>query len=491
MKYDYDIIVIGGGAAGLTSAGLAASLGAKTALIEKNKLGGDCTWYGCVPSKSLLKAAKVANTFQTAEKYGIKNQKPEFDIKNILLQVKNIQEHIYEEADKPEIYENMGIDVINSFARFTNRNTIEVCDENICRRITSKYIIIATGSSPFVPEIDGLQEIQYLTNETIFSISELPQKMMVVGAGPIGSEMSQAFARLGSKIVVVTHNEKILPKDDAELSLQLKEILENEGIEYKMGYEIKKFIKQDNKIAAVVSSENNEETLLLDAVLISTGRKPNIEKLELEKAGIKFNNRGIIIDDYCRTNINNVFAVGDCAGSFQFTHYAEHMAKKAVSTALLKFPFKTEPDNITWCTYTDPELAHAGLTTDQLKKRNIKYKVYKFPFTKIDRAITEGNTKGMIKIYAKEFSGKIYGVDILGHGAGEMISEFALAIKNNIPLRKISDTIHPYPTYLLGNRRAADQWYVQKQSRFFVNLLIKIFNYNGQLPDTSNPERII
>ena len=491
MKYDYDIIVIGGGAAGLTSAGLAASLGAKTALIEAKKTGGDCTWYGCVPSKTLLKAAKVADTFRTADRYGIKNQTPIFDIKNIIQHIKDIQEHIYEEADKPEIYRNMGVDVIDSFARFIDRNTLEVCNEENCRRITSKYIIIATGSTPYVPQIQGLDQINYHTNETIFSIDELPQKMLVVGAGPIGSEMSQAFTRLGSEVVVVTHSEKILPNDDPELTLQLKEILESEGIKYKTNYEIKNFSKKDEKIAVTISSGKDEETLLFDAVLISTGRKPTIDKLALEKANVNFNNKGIIIDKYCRTNINNIFAVGDCAGSYQFTHYAENMAKKAVSTALLKIQFKTEPDNITWCTYTDPELAHVGLTPAQLKERNINYKVYKFPFSKIDRAITESNTDGWIKIYAKKLNGKIYGVDILGHNAGEMISEFALAIKNNIPLRKIADTIHPYPTYLLGNRRVADQWYIQKQSRFLVKLIMKIFDYHGQLPDTSDPDRIM
>ncbi len=492
MNYNYDLIVIGGGAAGLTSAGLSASLGAKTALVEYKKLGGDCTWYGCVPSKALLKAAKIIQTFQTAEKYGIKNQRAEFNFRDVISHVHEIQNDIYNEADKPEIYENMGIDVFNAKAMFIDKHTINLLHDNkSIFKTTAKYFVIASGGSPVIPKIEGINEISYHTNETLFSIDRIPRQLLVMGAGPIGTEMSQAFIRLGSEVTVVDHNSRILQQDDEELAIILQDKLKQEGIKYIFNCQVKKFNNISGKTEVLISLNGNEKIIECDSVLISAGRKPNIDNLNLQAAGVASTKKGIIINNNCRTNVSNIFAVGDCAEAFQFTHYAEHMAKKAVSTALLKIPFSIEPDNIVWATYTDPELAHAGLTQEQLNDRNIVYKIYRFPFNKIDRASAESNTEGLIKVYAKEFNGKIYGVDILGAEAGEMISEFALAIKNNISLRKISDTIHPYPTFLLGNRRAADQWYIQKQSVLFVKLLQKLFGSKGSLPDISNKYKVV
>jgi pyruvate/2-oxoglutarate dehydrogenase complex dihydrolipoamide dehydrogenase (E3) component len=432
------------------------------------------------------------HTFKTAGKYGIKNHQPEFNFCDVISHVHEIQNEIYNEADKPEIYEKMGIDVFQDKASFIDKHTISLIQENkSIFKTTSKYFIIAAGGSPVIPEIEGIDEISFHTNETIFSIEELPKKLLILGAGPVGTEMAQAFVRLGSGVIVVDHNNRILQHDDEELAISLQETLKKEGIKYYFNCDVKKFRNNSGKIEALISRKGNEKIIEYDSVLISSGRKPNIDNLNLKAAGVVSTKKGIKIDRNCRTNVSNIFAVGDCAEAFQFTHYAEHMAKKAVSTALLKIPFSIEPDNIVWATYTEPELAHAGLTQNQLKERNIRYNTYKFPFNKIDRALTESNTEGLIKVYVKEFSGKIYGADILGAKAGEMISEFALAIKNNISLRKISDTIHPYPTFLLGNRRAADQWYIHKQSALFVKLLQKLFGYKGRLPDISNKYKIV
>ncbi|MEO8398606.1 MAG: NAD(P)/FAD-dependent oxidoreductase [Ignavibacteriaceae bacterium] len=493
MKYNYDLIVIGGGAGGLTSSGLSASLGAKTALVEKSRLGGDCTWYGCVPSKALLKAAKVAYTFKSAEKYGIKSSNPEFDFSAIMKNIHKIQEEIYKEADAPEIYEKMGIDVIKAKAIFKDSHTIEVIDEKgLQRKITSKYFVIATGGSPVVPKIDGIKEIKYYTNENLFTLEKLPESIAIIGSGPIGTEMSQAFNRLGSKVTIIDIGERILQNDDEELAKLLQKILKAEGINYLFKNKVKKFEKINNKIKVVSENESRNETeVLCDAVLLSMGRKPNIDELNLDNIRVKTNKKGIIINKYCRTSVKNIFAVGDVGGTFQFTHYAEHMAKKAVSTALFHIPFSLEPENIVWSTYTEPEMAHAGLTEKQLKEKNIKYETYRFPFNKIDRAKTELETEGWIKIYAKSFNGKIYGADILGYNGGEMIGELSLAIKNGVTLRKFSDTIHPYPTYLLGNRRAADQWYVRKQSQTLIKFLQIIFGYRGKLLDKKNSEEIV
>jgi pyruvate/2-oxoglutarate dehydrogenase complex dihydrolipoamide dehydrogenase (E3) component len=299
MKYDYDLVVIGGGAAGLTSAGLSASLGAKTALIENKKLGGDCTWYGCIPSKALLKAAKVANTFKTSDKYGIKNHSPEINFKNIISHVHNIQNEIYNEADKPEIYEAMGINVINAKAKFIDKHTVEITDSDTStKKISAGYFIIAAGGSPVVPPIDGIDKINFHTNETIFLIDKLPEKLLILGAGPIGTEMAQAFNRLVSEVIVIDKSDVILQHDDKQLSGMLKNILEEEGIVYKLGYEVKKFEKSNStgRIIANISSEYRDEKIECDSVLVSAGRKPNIDGLNLDSCGIKYNKRGIIID---------------------------------------------------------------------------------------------------------------------------------------------------------------------------------------------------
>ncbi len=493
MAYDYDVVVIGGGAAGLTSSGIAASFGAKTALIESEKLGGDCTWYGCVPSKALLKAAKVAHTIRTSDKYGLNPSEPEIDFSKIIEKVHNIQKNIYEEADAPPIYEKMGIDVISGKAQFLTKHSIEINNKKEKKIITSRNFVVATGSKPVIPQIPGLSDVSYLTNESIFSLNELPKKLIVIGGGPIGVEMAQSFQRIGSEVVIIDYSDSILGKDDRELSNILKDSLQKEGIEFHLNTSVIKIDKENGKIRIIGKDNLNDKEIEIegDNLLVSVGRKANITDLNLNAAGIKTNKSGILINNSCQTTVKNIYACGDVAGRYQFTHMAEHMAKVALSKMLLHIPMKIDEANIPWCTYTDPEVAHVGANEKYLKEKNISYEVFRFPFSKIDRAITDSENIGLIKVYATKLTGKIYGVDIIGHNAGEMISEYALALRNGITLRQMADTIHPYPTYGLGNRRAADQWYVRKQSRLFVKLLQIIFRYRGQLPDTSDPDRII
>jgi dihydrolipoamide dehydrogenase len=486
------MIVIGGGAAGLTSAGISAMFGAKTALVEAKKLGGDCTWYGCVPSKTLLKAAKIAHQFRTADKYGLKSQEAVFEFSDIMKHVSEVQNHIYEDADSPEIYRSMGISVLEGKASFLDANTI-VVEGTGNKTLTSRYFIIATGSRPAVPEVEGLGAVPYLTNETIFSLTRQPKKLIVIGGGPIGTEMAQAFTRLGSQVAIVEKNTRILGKDDPELGKLLLDQLAEEGIEFRLGMKVQKITSVNDVIRVSMKSNDTTEMTSIegDAILLSIGRQANIRNLNLERIGIETNRAGIVVNDRCQTSLRHIYACGDVAGRFQFTHFAEHMAKVAVSNALLHFPQKLDSRHITWCTYTDPELAHVGASEKELRERGVEYEVYRFPFAKIDRAITDSDTTGWIKVFAKKWNGKIYGVNILGASAGEMISEYALAMRNGVTLRQMADTIHPYPTYGLGNRRAADQWYVRKQSTTLVRWLQRLFGYRGQLPDTSNPERIL
>ncbi len=494
MATDFDMIVIGGGAAGLTAAGISASLGAKTALVEEHKLGGDCTWTGCVPSKSLLKIASVAHSIRTAGRYGLTGSEPHFDFSTLMERVHEIQAGIYEEADAPPVYQKMGIEVIKGKAQFIHREQIEVIlTGGTSRRMTSRFFVIATGGRPAFPAIEGLGSVPYLTSETIFSISKLPARMMVIGAGPVGIEMAQAFRRFGSDITVMDTDEHILRRDDPELSEILRQRLAGEGIRFLMGCRAKKIEYGSGTVRMTFQkrSSSTEDMLEGDALLLATGRRPNTEGLNLEAAAVRVGGAGITVDRHCRTSARNIFACGDVTGLYQFTHMSEHMAKVAVTTALVRFPMSIDSSNVPWCTYTDPELAHVGASESELKSRGQRYEVYRFPFNKIDRAVTDGETTGLVKVLARRVDGRIFGASILGVRAGEMICEFALAMRNKVSLRNMADTIHPYPTYALGNRRAADQWYVRKQSRALVRLLQTVFGYRGQLPDTSDPNRIV
>jgi pyruvate/2-oxoglutarate dehydrogenase complex dihydrolipoamide dehydrogenase (E3) component len=494
MATDFDMVVIGGGAAGLTAAGISASLGAKTALVEEHKLGGDCTWTGCVPSKSLLKTAGVAHSIRTAGRYGLNASEPQFDFFRIMARVHEIQAAIYEEADAPPVYEKMGIEVIEGKAQFINRQRVEVIDAGGKKReFASRFFVLATGGRPAVPPIDGLAETPYLTSETIFSLSKLPERMIVIGAGPIGIEMGQAFRRFGSEITVLDTEKHILRRDDAELSELLRKYLTAEGVRFLLECPVVKIEYDGTTIRATFRADSSPviETVEGDALLVATGRRPNTDGLNLEAAGVDAGRTGVTVDRHCRTSARNIFACGDVTGLYQFTHMSEHMAKVAVTTALLHFPMSIDSGNVPWCTYTDPELAHVGASETELKNRGQRYEVYRFPFTKIDRALTDSETTGLVKVLARKFDGRIYGASILGAHAGEMIGEFALAMRNKVTLRNMADTIHPYPTYGLGNRRAADQWYVRKQSRTIVRLLQMIFGYRGPLPDTSDPNRIV
>ncbi|ARM30851.1 NAD(P)/FAD-dependent oxidoreductase [Prosthecochloris sp. HL-130-GSB] len=490
---EYDVIVIGAGAAGLTAAGVSASLGAKTAMIEARKNGGDCTWYGCIPSKTLIHAATTAWQARKAKSFGINIPEISVDFPALMKHIRNVQEHIYNEADAPAVYEQMGVEVIPGRASFIDEHTISIAgeqDQPLTAR--AKFFVIATGSQPAVPPIEGLRDIDFLTNETLFSLAEQPRSLLVLGAGPVGIEMGQAFCRLGSKVTVIDAADRILPKDHPELTSQLREHLEEEGMIFHLGQKVTGAIEQNGKITLTLSGDPKEavRTIHGDALLVAAGRKARFRELNLEAAGVKTGDNGIIVNQSCQTSRSHIYACGDVTGQMQFTHAAEHMAKIAVSSMLTRLPMKTDLAHMPWCTYTDPEMAHVGATEEELRKNRTGYEVYRFPFSRIDRAITDSRTHGWVRIYAAGFDGRIYGADILGAHAGDMISEIALAMRHGITLRQVSDTIHPYPTYALGNRRAADQWYVQKQSGPLVGLLQFFFGYQGK-PQDHDPDRII
>ncbi len=491
-KYDYDALVLGGGAAGLTASGIAANFGAKTMMVEKHRLGGDCTWTGCVPSKTLLKAASIVHNMKKAAAHGLTSTKIEVDLAKVMAHVDSVRREIYEDADAPEIFEEMGIDVVHGEAAFTDPHTVKIVKEDGSEQeVSSKYIYICTGAKAFVPPIDGVDTVDYLTNESLFEINHLPEKLIIAGAGPIGAEMAQSFARLGSEVEVADMAPGILMNDDPELTSILKSKLEDEGVKYHLNSMVEKIEKSGNEILVHLSQDNKNKVLKGTDLLMATGRKANVDSLNLDAAGVNYSGRGVEVDDKCRTNVSHIYAVGDVTGRYQFTHMSEHMAKVATTNSLIKIPSKIDKKHVPWVTYTDPELGHVGATAKELDENGVQYQVYRFPFSKIDRAVTDGKSTGWIKIYAKKWNGKILGVNVLGAHAGEMISEYALAMRNGVTLRNIADTIHPYPSYGLGVRRAADQWYIKNQSETVVKWIQWIFGYRGIIPDYSDPERIV
>ena len=485
---EFDVVVIGGGAAGLTAAGIVASLGAKTLLVEGDKLGGDCTWTGCIPSKTLLKAAKVAHEQRHASRYGLADADPPIDSRALMAHVRDVRRGVYEHADAPPIFEAMGIEVRAGRARFVDPHTIAISGpagasgagaSGVEEKVRARFFIVATGGRPKPVNIAGIEGVSYLTSASIFELEELPKRLIVLGGGPIGCEIAQALSRLGAETTLVQRGGHLLPKDDPELSGMLLRQLEAEGVDVVVEAEAKRVAKDGDTIRMTLAAKGAERTIVADALFVAIGRQPNVEGLDLDKAGVSFEDKGIVVDDRCRTSARHVFACGDVTGRYQLTHMSEHMAKVAATNIMLKLPSKIDTRHVPWCTFTDPELAHVGTSEADLKTSGVAFDVYQFPYDKIDRAVTDGNAMGVLKVFATRGSGKILGATILGESAGDLICELAVAMRNGVTLRRLADTIHPYPTLGLGVRRLADQWYVAKRSRRFVRVLQFLFGFRG------------
>ena len=483
MAHDYDLIVIGAGAGGLTAAAVAVHLGAKTLLVEKARLGGDCTWTGCVPSKTLLHAAGLAHAARNAPRSGIGTGKVDVDFSRVMEVVRATRSRIYEEADSPDVFRGLGVHVRQGHARFLDSHTIDI--DGV--RFSGRFIVIAAGSTPHIPSIPGLSDAPIHTTETIFELTTRPGYLIVLGAGPVGIELAQAFRRLGSDVTVVDRSDRILENDEPELAAALRDRIAAEGVRFVMGQEIAR-VSADG--ARVLLELEGGATVSGDQLLVAGGRKPTVADLNLAAAGVIFSESGIDVDDRCRTNLPHVYADGDVTGRFQLTHMSEHMAKIAVQNALLKLPRRLDSANVPWVTFTDPELARVGASEAQLRDAGKSFGVFRFPFAKLDRSRMDGEPGGEVKILARRRSGRILGASVLGPRAGEMISELALAMRNGISLRQISDTIHPYPTYSLGVRRAADQWYVRLRSRRLTAALKSIMRLRGPLHEIG-PDEIL
>lgn len=448
-----DLLIIGGGAAGLVVASVAAQLGLDVTLVEKQeKLGGDCLHHGCVPSKTLIHAARVAWMMRRAGEFGLPECDLDVDLQKVNAYVHGIIEHI-QHHDDPERFRSYGCEVIFGAARFIDSHTIEVND----RQIIARRIVIATGSQPFIPPVDGLSDAGYLTNLDIFSLSELPRHLLVLGGGPIGLEMAQAFARLGSKVTVIEREPHLLSQEDPEIADMLCNVLQDEGVDVLTSGHAEKVSNADGRITVELTGGRQVEG---DQLLVASGRQPNLDGLNLEAAGITFNERGVHVDRRMRTSQKHIYALGDVAGPYPFTHMAEYQAGIVISNAVFRFPKKVDYRVVPWVTYTDPELARVGLTEQQARDQGLEVDMLRYPFKDVDRAITESSTAGMYKLVVRK--GKVLGATILGPHAGELIHEIALAMQVGARIADITATIHAYPTLAQVHRRVVNTLYGKK-----------------------------
>ncbi len=471
MKFDFDIIILGVGGGGITAAMLALGLGKKTVMIDKKRFGGECTWSGCVPSKALLHSAKVAALVKNMDKYGLSvTDNINMNSNSVMSSIRGIIDEIYKN-EKPENFSRLGITAVeNSSVHFVDANTIDVNGT----KMTSKKFIITTGSSPMVPQIKGLDQVPFYTNENIFTLEKLPASMVIMGGGPIGIELASAFNRLGVKVSVIEMARTILIREDPELSGILAGILEKEGVKLFTGSRV---LSVENPANPNVVYESNgiQSKISAETILIAAGRKPNIEGLALDKIGIKYDSRGITVDRYLRTSIKNIYAAGDVIGPYQFSHIANYQAILAVSNAFLPVKKRVNYDAVPWCTFTDPELARSGLTENEARERfGSGVSVYRVPYSSLDRARTDKSSQGLAKFVCSR-KGKILGINILGERAGEVMHEAHAARTLKIPLFRLNSVIHVYPTYSEIVRLAARAAYIDRIQNNPIVRLVKLF----------------
>lgn len=467
-----DFCVIGGGAGGLSFAAGAVQMGASVVLIESAKMGGECLHAGCVPSKALLASAKAGHHVKEAEKFGWSSGKIDLDFHKVLEHIQGVISTL-EPHDSPQRFQGLGVKVILESGGFTDTETFETPSH----QIKAKRFVIATGSSAAIPDIPGLLDVPYLTNETIFSINELPKHLAIIGGGAIGIEMAQAFRRFGSQVTVLEAF-KILPKDDSELTDLLKTHLSNEGIQIIEGIKIDRI---DNIVKGVmityVDADGKSHQIQGSHLLIAAGRKANIETLNLTNGGVNYSSKGIVVNQQLRSSNSRVYAIGDCIGSYQFTHMASYHAGLVIRNAIFKLRTKLQTHAVPWVTYTDPELSHVGYQESELRDKSIAYKVLKAEFKDNDRAQTEALGCGLIKVFASP-KGYILGVSILGPNAGELIYPWVIAIQNKLKLSAITSSICPYPTLSEISKRVAGSFYTDKlfgqNMKRFVRFLMGI-----------------
>ncbi len=456
-KKDYNIIVIGAGSAGLVSAYIGSVLKAKVALIEKHKMGGDCLHTGCVPSKALIRTGQILSYIKRSRDFGLKSAQVDFEFADVMERVQNVIQKV-EPHDSIERYTKLGVDCYTGSAKIISPHEVQVNGQTL----TTKTIIIATGARPAVPPIPGLDQVDFLTTDTLWKLRELPKKLVVGGGGPIGCELAQCFARLGSEVTVVEMLPDILIREDEEASRTVRQKFIAEGIDVRVNSRCKEVVVQDGKQYMLVEKEDRTDWLEFDQVLIAVGRAANARGFGLEEIGVQLEPRGTVeVDSYLRTTTHkNIYACGDVAGPFQFTHTAAHQAWYCAVNALFSpfKKFKVDYSVIPWCTFTDPEVARVGLNEKDAKEQGISYEMVTYGIDDLDRAIADSEDKGYVKVLTAPGKDKILGVTIVGYHAGDLIAEYVLAMKQGLGLNQILGTIHIYPTMAEANKYAAGLW---------------------------------
>ena len=462
-----DICVIGGGSGGLSVAAAAAAFGRSVVLIEKHKMGGDCLNYGCVPSKALIAAGRRAHTMRTSQAFGIEPVDPVVDFSAVHRHVHSVIAAIAPN-DSIERFQGLGVRVIQAVARFADASTVVAGDH----RITARRFVIATGSSPMVPPIPGLSQVSYLTNETLFDNTVRPDHLVIIGGGPIGMEMAQAHRRLGSRVTVI-EGAKALGKDDPEMTALLLGLIRAEGVEVREGTLVERVEPLMQGVRVHLKAAGGGDADYVDAshLLVAAGRRPNIADLNLAAAGIKSGKAGIEVDRGLRTTNKKVFAIGDVAGGLQFTHVANYHAGIVIRRVLFRLPAKAYTRHVPWVTYTEPELAHVGLSEPEALAQNIKIRVLRWPFHENDRAQAERETAGHIKVVTDP-KGRILGATILGAQAGELVQMWSLAIAQGLNIKAMTAWVSPYPTLSEVNKRVAYRFFVDKAGNPLLRRII-------------------
>ena len=469
-SFDRNMVVIGAGAGGLVSSYIAATVKAKVTLIEANKMGGDCLNYGCVPSKSLIKSAKVAHNMRHGEDYGLQNVEVDYDFKAVMSRIQQVIKKI-EPNDSVERYTGLGVEVIKGYATIVNPWTVEVRDDSgQVQQLTTRNIVIAAGSRPFIPPIEGLETVDYLTSDNLWEKlshqSSPPKRLVIIGGGPIGCELSQAFSRLGSSVTQIERGGRLLKKEDLEVAEYARDCLQNDGVQVLLNHDTVRCertssISVDNQVQRLIVKDKQglETTLEFDALILAVGRQARTTGYGLENLGIDTDGT-IVTNDYLETKFPNILAAGDVAGPYQFTHVASHQAWYAAVNALfgsLK-KFKVDYRVIPWVTFIDPEIARVGINEQEAHEQGIKFEVTRYDIAHLDRAITESQATGWVKVLTVPNKDKILGVTIVGHHAGELLAEYVLAMKHNLGLNKVLGTIHTYPTMSEANKYVAGEW---------------------------------
>jgi pyruvate/2-oxoglutarate dehydrogenase complex dihydrolipoamide dehydrogenase (E3) component/uncharacterized membrane protein YdjX (TVP38/TMEM64 family) len=462
-KFDRNLIVIGGGAAGLVSAYIAAAVKAKVTLIEAHKMGGDCLNYGCVPSKALIKSAKIAKLMSTADHYGLEAVTPTFSFANVMERVHKIIAAV-EPHDSVERYTELGVEVLQGYGKLVDPWTVEIkLNDGTTQRLTARSIIIAAGAKPFVPPIPGLEEVGYLTSDTLWhefaKLDSAPKRLIVLGGGPIGCELAQSFARLGSNVAQIEMLPRIMVREDEEVSELTKASLESDGVQVLTEHKALRLEKEGENKILIVEFQGKEKRIEFDQLICAVGRVARLSGYGLEDIGVS-TERTVVTNDYLETLYPNIFAAGDVAGPFQFTHTAAHQAWFAAVNALFGTfkKFKADYSVIPWATFVDPEVARVGLNEQDAKEQGIAYELTRYGIDDLDRAIADGTDQGFVKVLTKPGKDTILGVTIVGAGSGELLAEFVLAMKHGLGLNKILGTIHTYPTMAEANKYAAGEW---------------------------------